>query len=190
MGRILRARDRRLGRIVAIKQLLDPTPKLAAMFEREVRITARLQHPSIVSVHEAGVLPSGELVYVMKLVTGRPLRDVLREATDVRARLGLLPVVIAIADALAYAHGQHVIHRDLKPSTVLVGEFGEVVVIDWGLARVTGDDDIAAATAIDPLGSTAADVTARVMGTPAYMAPEAARGEAVDARADVYAIGA
>src|SRR5438552_3724116 len=79
MGRIDRARDRRLGRVVAIKQLLDPSPHMIALFEREVRITARLQHPSIVSLLEAGRLPSGELVYVMKYVAGRALRDVLRD---------------------------------------------------------------------------------------------------------------
>ena len=177
MGRILRARDRRLDRIVAIKQLLVSSPKLAALFEREVRITARLQHPSIVSVYEAGALPGGELVYAMRLVPGRALRDVLREPRDLPERLGFLPMVIAVADALAYAHQQRVIHRDLKPGNVLVGEFGEVVVIDWGLAReLDAPDDAAAAGG--------------AMGTPAYMSPEAARGEPVDERADVYAIGA
>jgi WD40 repeat protein len=185
MGRISKARDR-LGRVVAVKQLLHPSPHAIALFEREARITARLQHPSIVSVIEAGILPNGEPMYVMKLVPGRALRDVLRESLAVTERLGLLPIVIAIADALAYAHREGVIHRDLKPSNVLIGEFGEVVVIDWGLAHDAhgGREPPEAAAAL------AADVTARAMGTPAYMTPEAARGEPVDERADVYAIGA
>ena len=173
MGRILRARDR-LGRIVAVKRLLDTSPNHVALFEREVRIIARLQHPSIVNLIEAGILPDGERIGVMKLVPGRTLRDVLREARPIGERLRLLPIAISIADALAYAHAQGVIHRDLKPSNVLIGEFGEVVVIDWGLAHDDADDDAAE----------------RVMGTPAYMAPEAACGEGVDERADVYAIGA
>jgi len=185
MGRILRARDRRLDRLVAIKQLLTPGSRLAALFEREVRITARLQHPSIVSVYEAGVLPGGELVYAMKLVPGRALKDVLREPRSVAERLALLPMVSAVADALAYAHQQRVIHRDLKPGNVLVGEFGEVVVIDWGLAEeIAETEERAGARARE------ADEPWGVMGTPAYMAPEAARGERLDERADVYAIGA
>ena len=175
MGRIVRARDRRLDRIVAIKQLLVRTPRLAALFEREVRITARLQHPSIVSVYEAGILPGGELVYAMRLVPGRSLRDVLRAPRALPERLAFLPAVIAVADALAYAHQQRVVHRDLKPGNVLVGDFGEVVVIDWGLARELDVPDDAAGAA---------------EGTPAYMSPEAARGEPADERADVYAIGA
>jgi len=186
MGRILRARDRRLDRPVAIKQLLVSSPRLAALFEREVRLTARLQHPSIVSIHEAGVLPGGELMYVMKLVPGRALRDVLREPRTVAQRLAHLPVVIAIADALAYAHQQRVIHRDLKPGNVLVGEFGEVVVIDWGLAKELGE----APSPLEGVADALEHATAGAMGTPAYMAPEAARAEPVDQRADVYAIGA
>ncbi len=191
MGRILRARDRRLDRIVAIKQLLVATPRLIALFEREVRITARLQHPSIVGLYEAGTLPGGELVYAMRLVPGRALREVLRAPRSLPDRLTLLPMVIAVADALAYAHQQQVIHRDLKPGNVLVGEFGEVVVIDWGLARELGaPDDEAPVVADDAAPDDVAGVTAGAEGTPAYMAPEAARGELVDARADVYAIGA
>ncbi len=189
MGRVLRARDRRLGRDVAIKELIKPSPELAARFEREVRITATLQHPSIVTIHEAGTR-EGEPFYVMELVSGRALDAVVRDATSTTDRLALVPHVIAVAEALAYAHSRGVIHRDLKPANVLVGEFGETVVIDWGLAK-----DLRASPANDtPLphvrGASGETAYGAVVGTPAYMPPEQARGDRVDERADVYAIGA
>ncbi len=190
MGRVLRARDRRLGRDVAIKELIKPSPELAARFEREVRITATLQHPSIVTVHEAGTWRDGEPFYAMELVSGRALDAVVRDATTTTDRLALVPHVIAVAEALAYAHSRGVIHRDLKPANVLVGEFGETVVIDWGLAK-----DLRASPANDtPLpqvrGAKGETAYGAVVGTPAYMPPEQARGDRVDERADVYAIGA
>src|SRR4051812_8337629 len=139
MGRIVSARDLRLNRTVAIKELRVQSPELRARFEREALLTARLEHPSIVSIHEAGRWPSGEPFYAMKLVPGRPLDEVIAGATTLAKRLALLPHVVAVADALAYAHQQRVIHRDLKPQNVLVGEFGETVVIDWGLAKDLSD---------------------------------------------------
>ncbi len=190
MGRVLRARDRRLGRDVAIKELIKPSPELAARFAREVRITATLQHPSIVTIHEAGTWRDGEPFYAMELVSGRALDAVVRDTTSTTDRLALVPHVIAVAEALAYAHSRGVIHRDLKPANVLVGEFGETVVIDWGLAK-----DLRASPANDtPLphvrGATSETAYGAVVGTPAYMPPEQARGDRVDERADVYAIGA
>ncbi len=188
MGRITSATDRRLDRRVAIKELTDPSPVTCRRFEREALVTARLQHPSIVPIYEAGRWPSGEPFYAMKLIEGRTLRDVVREAKDLDARLALLPHVLAVADALAYAHEHGIIHRDLKPHNVLVGGFGETVVIDWGLAKELAADDEPAA----PARPSSDDLTiaGSVMGTPSYIPPEQARGEQVDARADVYAIGA
>ncbi|HEY1546612.1 MAG TPA: protein kinase [Kofleriaceae bacterium] len=190
MGRIFRARDRRLGRDVAIKETFAHSGD-GARFEREARITARLQHPSIVHVHEAGVWPTGEPFFAMQLVPGRSLDETIAAATTLEDRLALVPNALAVADAIAYAHSEGVIHRDLKPRNVIVGEFGETVVIDWGLAK---DLDATTPEADDvvPAVETADGATAigAVIGTPAYMPPEQALGEVVDRRADVYAIGA
>jgi WD40 repeat protein len=172
-GIVWRARDLRLGRVVALKQLLLSGPAAERQFHREVELTARLQHPSIVSIYEAGAWPSGDPFYAMRLVDGGSLHERIAAAPDAAARFALLPHVIAVSDAVAYAHSAGVVHRDLKPSNVVVGAFGETVVIDWGLAAELGEGD-----------------ERRVMGTPAYMAPEQARGDPLDARADVYAIGA
>ncbi len=202
MGRIVAAEDLRLRRPVALKQLLDPSLDQMPRFQREALITARLQHPGIVPVYEAGRWPTGEPFFAMKLVSGRPLDRVIADATTLEARLALLPRITAACDAMAYAHSQRIIHRDLKPSNVLLGDFGETVVIDWGLAKDLDAEDgldtgnrpparpstkkIAAATST---GSTLT-IAGAVMGTPAYMAPEQARGENVDQRADVFALGA
>ncbi|HEU4610546.1 MAG TPA: serine/threonine-protein kinase, partial [Kofleriaceae bacterium] len=195
MGRILRARDRRLGRPVAIKEMLaSASPGARARFEREVRITARLQHPSIVNVLEAGEWPDADPFYVMKLVSGESLDRAIARAETLEQRLALLPHVIAVVDALAYAHAQGVIHRDLKPGNVLVGEFGETVVIDWGLAKELtgaapdGDDDAPPGASASTSGGET--VAGSVVGTPAYMPPEQAEGEPADRRSDVYALGA
>src|SRR5262249_41567149 len=155
-------------------------------FAREAAITARLEHPGVVPVHEAGRWPDGTPFYAMKLVAGRPLRQLIAERSTVAERIGLLHHVIAVADAIAYAHGRNIIHRDLKPSNIIVGDYGETVVIDWGLAK-----DLHAveesATGAGTSGSSSDDSltsAGAVLGTPAYMPPEQARGEAVDQRAD------
>jgi WD40 repeat protein len=189
LGRIVRGRDRRLGRPVAIKELLRETPMTRARFAREAQITARLQHPGVVPIYEAGVWPSGEPFYAMRLVEGRPLSTAITETATLADRLGLLSRVLVVAETMAYAHSQSVIHRDLKPSNILVGEFGETVVIDWGIAKDLGEPDEAAADVLTPL---IPDLThdGQVMGTPWYMAPEQARGEITGKPADVYALGA
>src|SRR5882672_3735142 len=139
MGRIIAAEDLRLGRAVALKELIDPVTEQRGRFQREALITARLQHPGIVPVYEAGRWPSGDPFFAMKLVSGRPLDRVIADAATLADRLALLPRLAAAADAIAYAHSQRVIHRDLKPANVLIGEFGETVVIDWGLAKSLDD---------------------------------------------------
>jgi serine/threonine protein kinase len=190
MGRVFVGRDRRLQREVAVKVLLDGDPIAARRFEREAQVAARLQHPGIVTVYDAGFWPTGEPYLVMKHVLGQSLDRVIADAESLDDRLALLPHLIAVADALAYAHDQGIVHRDLKPSNVVVGAFGETVVIDWGLAK-----DLRAAEADEPgrgRAPIASDLTVdgAVLGTPAYMSPEQAAGEPVDVRADVYALGA
>src|SRR5687767_13331697 len=189
IGRILRARDEELGRVLAVKELLAPYPEAEARFVREALITARLEHPGIVPVHEAGRWESGEPFYAMKMVSGRTLKELVEEKKSLADRLSLLPHLIDVAEAIAYAHDRGVIHRDLKPANVIAGEFGETIVIDWGLAKAIGEPDVAEASREleVPDGLTR---TGAVLGTPVYMAPEQARGEEVDARADVYALGA
>ncbi|HEX4419050.1 MAG TPA: protein kinase [Kofleriaceae bacterium] len=212
MGRIVAAEDQRLGRAVALKELLEPAPEQLGRFQREALITARLQHPGIVPVYEAGRWPSGEPFFAMKLVSGQPLDRVISDARSLEDRLALLPRLAAATDAMAYAHSQRVIHRDLKPANILIGEFGETVVIDWGLAKSLDEVDppepaaVAAVSLVprphkptrpvssvkrptDP-GSSTLTVAGSIMGTPAYMAPEQARAEVVDQRADVFALGA
>ncbi|MDX2088457.1 MAG: serine/threonine-protein kinase [Kofleriaceae bacterium] len=195
MGRIRKARDLRLGRPVAVKELLVSEPETVERFEREIRLTARLQHPSIVSVYEAGRWPSGEAFYAMRMVPGKSLDRVIAPLTKLADRLALLPNVIAIVEALAYAHDQRIIHRDLKPGNVLIGPFGETVVIDWGLAKdlASSEPSLEPAVRAKPDDKeSAGDLTmaGAVMGTPAYMPPEQAAGEPLDERADVYALGA
>ena len=145
---------------------------------REALITARLEHPGIVPVHEAGRWPNGDPYYVMKLVEGRTLKELMAQHGGLRDRIALLPHVIAVADAVGYAHSEGVIHRDIKPSNVIVGAFGETIVVDWGLARDAARD-IAEPTSEDLLarGSGVSTVSGKIVGTPAYMAPEQARGE-------------
>jgi serine/threonine protein kinase/WD40 repeat protein len=194
VGLVLEATDRLLGRRLALKQPQRPEdPNGRTRFLREALITARLQHPAIVPIYDLAVRASGEPCYTMRLVPGSTLRDAIAAAAGLDDRLALLPHVQAVADAVAYAHEQGIVHRDLKPANVLVGPFGETLIIDWGLAKDLGPG------AADDEESPHADVmaehhaltrTGAVMGTPAYMSPEQARGQEVDERADVYAIGA
>jgi WD40 repeat protein len=192
LGTVSRAHDRELGRDVAIKELLSRGDVREIRFLREALITARLEHPGIVPIHEAGRWPDGTPFYVMKLVAGRPLKELIGERETVEARLELLHHVIAVADAVAYAHKRKIIHRDLKASNVIAGDFGETIVIDWGLAKdlsaaddLGGDEGAGRSTPLDDLTQ-----AGNLLGTPMYMAPEQRRGEPVDQRADVFAIGA
>jgi len=193
VGIVYRARDRRLGRVVAVKELQKDDPTARLRFEREMRITARLQHPGVVPVHEAGRWPTGEPFYAMKLVEGSSLKARVAEAPTLAARLALLPSLIAVAETMAYAHAHKVTHRDLKPANVIIGAYGETVVIDWGLAKEVDEPDAFADTLrLEPyreLNDSGTRV-GTIVGTPAYMPPEQASGAPVDQRADVYALGA
>jgi eukaryotic-like serine/threonine-protein kinase len=187
MGRITRARDRRLGRDVAIKEVL--APELRARFEREAAITARLQHPAIVPIYEAGSWPDGSAFYTMRLVSGGTLADAMARTRTLEDRLALLPHVVAVTEALGYAHARRVIHRDLKPANILVGEFGETLVIDWGLAKELDRSAPDGGGGGDP-ASLELTRAGSVVGTPCFIAPEQAAGDEIDERADVYALGA
>jgi WD40 repeat protein/serine/threonine protein kinase len=199
IGRIIKARDMRLNRIVAIKELHEPTEALARRFIREARMTARLEHPSIVSVHEVGCWSSGEPFFAMTFINGRPLGEIMKDAVTRDQRLALLPNLSAVADAMSYAHAQKIIHRDLKPANILVGQFGETVVIDWGLAKdlteaePKKDNDEDGEMSMERSEYSKryeATIAGIIVGTPAYMPPEQALAKNVDERADVYAIGA
>jgi WD40 repeat protein len=191
LGRVSRVFDRDLQRDIAIKELISRGEVSEARFLREALITARLEHPGIVPIYEAGCWDDGTPFYAMKLVSGRPLRELIGERATVDARLDLLHHVIAVADAMAYAHDHHIIHRDLKPANVIVGAFGETVVIDWGLAKdLSASEPDEGGAGSPPSPDLDLTVTGSVLGTPAYMPPEQARGEHVDQRVDVFAIGA
>jgi len=191
LGLVRRAYDRRLGRTVAVKELRRADPVAERRFLFEAEITARLQHPGVVPIYDMGRFASGEPYYCMKLVEGRTLEQIIGDM-DAEGRLGLLEHVLAAADAVAHAHRGGIIHRDLKPANILVGEFGETVVIDWGLAKdLAGEiaEPGAGAYPETEAGSTLTDVGA-IVGTLRYMPPEQARGEVVDRRSDVFALGA
>ncbi|MBS2025725.1 MAG: protein kinase, partial [Deltaproteobacteria bacterium] len=141
-GRVLVGRDVVLEREVAVKELLRANhPAAVRRFEREARLTARLQHPGIVSIYELARKATGEPALVMRRVQGVPLDQALAQAGSYAKRLAYLPAVTAACDAIAYAHRQGVLHRDIKASNVLVGEFGETVVIDWGIAKELASSD-------------------------------------------------
>ncbi|TMQ08497.1 MAG: serine/threonine protein kinase [Deltaproteobacteria bacterium] len=190
MGRVVEAFDLQLGRTVALKEVLPRGgPVVARRFAREVQLTARLEHPSIVPLYDAGVMVDGRPFYVMRRVSGRPLDQLMAGAVELGERLTLLPALLSAIDAIAHAHRRGVIHRDLKPANILVGDLGEVVVIDWGLAKVIGEDDERGDSSAMPSDSLRTQVGS-VFGTPGFMAPEQARGEELDPRSDVYALGA
>jgi serine/threonine protein kinase len=176
MGTVYLARDEALGREVAIKipnALVGTT--LDRRLEIEARALAALEHPGIVPIHDAGRLADGRLFYAMKRVRGRTLRQYLLDERDLTARLRVFE---RMCEPVAFAHDRGVIHRDLKPENVMVGAFGEVVIMDWGGARADA-------------GAPAADDEDLVIGTHGFMAPEQARGGgSIDHRADVYGLGA
>jgi serine/threonine-protein kinase len=205
MGTVLRARDPQLGRDLAVKVLRGDShtdPESLRRFVEEAQVCGQLQHPSIVPVHDLGRLEDGRPFFAMKLVKGRTLADHLQERASPADDLPrYLAIFEAVCQAVAYAHSKGVIHRDLKPANVMVGAFGEVQVMDWGLAKVlrpqggvTAPAAVTAASIVRTVRSAAGDETShgQAMGTPAYMAPEQARGEVerLDERCDVFGLGA
>ena len=192
MGRVVEAMDTLLGRRVALKEALSTDTDALRRFAREIRITARLEHPSIVPVYDAGEAADGSPYYVMRKVSGQPLEELVAAAETLPQRLALLPHLVAAANAVAHAHGRGIVHRDLKPSNILVGDLGETVVIDWGLAKVIDepDDEPTATTHAFDAGDSLRTRIGTVFGTPGFMSPEQLRGEPVDERSDVYALGA
>jgi Protein kinase domain len=188
MGRVVDGTDTVLGRSVAVKQALRDDPESLRRFEREMTITARLEHPSIVPLYDAGHTDDGAPFYVMRRVSGKSLDELIRGARTVDQRLALLSHVLAAAQAIAHAHQRGVIHRDVKPNNILVGELGETVVIDWGLAKIIGDAE-ARAEYTHEVTSTETRAGS-MLGTPGFMAPEQLLDPNVDERADVYALGA
>jgi tetratricopeptide (TPR) repeat protein/tRNA A-37 threonylcarbamoyl transferase component Bud32 len=208
MGVVYRARDTALDRDVAVK-LLSPRypPKSlpAQRFLGEARITGQLQHPGIPAVHQVGTLADGRPFLAMKLIRGSTLEAILKQRTDPAAdRSQLVAIFEAVCQAVGYAHAHHVIHRDLKPANVMVGAFGEVQVMDWGLAKVLGEETPGTADrrAVEQTqGSTQLSATAEsgshteagsMLGTPAFIPPEQAVGqiEQVNERSDVFGLGA
>jgi Protein kinase domain len=189
MGRVVEAFDVQLGRTVALKEVLPKAGSASARrFEREVALTAKLEHPSIVPLYDSGTTQDGRPYYVMRRVSGRPLDELLQRSRKLDDRLALLPAVQSAIDAVAHAHRRGVIHRDLKPANILVGDLGETVVIDWGLAKVVGEDDELSSDSL-PSDSLQTQIGS-VFGTPGFMAPEQARGDEMGTGGDVYALGA
>jgi serine/threonine-protein kinase len=203
MSTVFRAWDRELEREVALKVMSAAAggDGAVARLRNEARVLARLEHPGLVPVHDVGTLPDGRVFYVMRLVRGRRLDEHARQERSLPALLRLFE---RVCEAVAFAHAQGVLHRDLKPANVMVGPFGEVLVLDWGLAKLVEPGAPPPPAGFPPGETTGethaaalADAPTRtqrgtVLGTPGYMAPEQARGEVerLDQRADVYALGA
>ncbi|MGH8563033.1 MAG: serine/threonine-protein kinase [Gammaproteobacteria bacterium] len=203
VGRVLLGFDERIGREVAIKEMhADPElmdPRVYARFVREAQITGRLEHPGIVPVYDLGATSKGSPYYVMRLVRGDTLSKALaaciagRPEAGLAKRLQLVGTFIDICEAVAYAHSRGVVHRDLKPGNVVLGAFGETILLDWGLAKIAAEADTAAAGTVHLADERPADLTRQgaIMGTPAYMAPEQLdpRFGDIDPRTDVFALG-
>ena len=208
IGRVLLAYDRHLGRDVAIKELLpcedeEDLPRRLSRFVREIKVTGQLEHPGIVPVYEVGLKKDGTLYYVMKYVRGRTMHTAIEEAgspQDERSlgeRLKLLTPLIEVCDAMGYAHSRGVVHRDLKPENIILGEFGETVILDWGLAKVQHEPQPESLIQVrkgEPLMSiptVGLTQDGEILGTPVFMPPEQVEPEfgEVNARTDVYALG-
>ena len=201
MGTVYTAQDKTLNRRVAIKVLdsSDPHGALEERLLREARVLAKLEHPGIVPVHDAGTLADGRVFYVMKFVEGSRVDQSVASVSSLPERLRLF---LRICETVSFAHSRGILHRDLKPANVMVGAFGEVLVMDWGLAKILPSDALRSAeettVSTAPLADTIAVGTATqitqdgtVMGTPGFMSPEQAQGKSssLDARTDIFSLG-
>lgn len=195
MGTVYLANDTELNREVAIKVLSTPelTEDLRRRMIREAQIIARLEHPGIVPVHDVGVLPDGRVFYAMKFVRGVRLDEYAASNDSIRERLRKFQ---SVCDAVAFAHAHGVIHRDLKPQNIMIGAFGEVLVLDWGVAKILrpvsseeADTLMLPAKNTDKIADTSHGT---VIGTRQYMSPEQSRGQIdqLDERSDIYSLGA
>jgi formylglycine-generating enzyme required for sulfatase activity/predicted Ser/Thr protein kinase len=200
MGRVLLAYDRDFRRRVAMKTLLGSaeSPARLSRFLEEAQATAQLEHPNIAPVYDLGKEASGAPFFTMKWIRGRDLKEILDAKDPDRSLIGLVQILQQAAMGVHFANSRGVIHRDLKPHNVMVGDYGEVLVVDWGLAKILGRKDPDAAPAAEGPPSTERGDEGRftiegsVQGSPAYMSPEQARGEVreIDARTDVFGLGA
>ena len=198
VGAVFQARDRRLNRLLAIKVIRDihrRNGRIAARFTTEAQVASQLQHPNIVPIYEVSELKDGRPYFTMQLVHGRTMASLLEDHADSAGRMRMLDTIETVCRTVAYAHTRGVLHRDLKPENIMVGAFGQVQVMDWGLASVLQDDAMGQAggdaPAVDPLETTRLEATldGQIIGTPAYMPMEQARGERADCRADVFCLG-
>jgi serine/threonine-protein kinase len=203
MGEVFIGRDPQLLRNVAIKRMdarLAANPVLASRFSHEVQITAQLDHPAIIPVYGLEPQPDGTLAYSMKLIRGRTLKQVIAEAREIVEKGGRLPpelslparleIFLQVCSAMAHAHTRGVVHRDLKPDNIMVGAFQEVIVMDWGVARLMGGAEVVTEVAV-PDGRAERTQHGLALGTPRYMSPEQAlgRNDELDGRSDQFALG-
>ncbi|HEX7600562.1 MAG TPA: serine/threonine-protein kinase [Polyangiaceae bacterium] len=199
VGEVVRATDNDIARPVAIKRIRNEvkSPAMLLRFVEEIRTIGQLEHPNIVPIHDVGIDEKGDYFFVMKYVEGETIEDIITRlaAGDpaYHAKYTVahrVQIFMGILEAIAHAHSRGFVHRDLKPANVMVGEHGQVMVMDWGLAKRVGTPD-SPLTLEAHAGDTARlhqTAVGSLLGTPAYMAPEQARGEEATAKSDIYAL--